>query len=174
MTLEKHTMEGVRHHGEETHTHDHTKWYIGTIIALFFLTGITVFAASINFGSNTTNLIVAMVIATVKASLVVMFFMHLRWEKGMNAVVFLSSIFFVGVFMVFTLLDNTTRAKIEPIGPTEPGASAGYEPPPLPTYVVEPKNGGEGHGGEAATHEGGETAAPSAGETAPEGGAAAH
>lgn len=139
MSLDKQTMEGMRKHGEETHTHNHTKWYIGTIIALFFLTAITVLAAGINFGSNTTNLIIAMAIATVKASLVVMFFMHIRWEKGMNAIVFLSSIFFVGIFFTFTLLDINTRAKVEPVGPSEPGASAGYEPPPLPKYVVEPK-----------------------------------
>lgn len=139
MSLEKQTMEGMRKHGEETHTHDHTKWYIFTIIALFFLTAITVMAAGIHFGSNTTNLIIAMAIATVKASLVVMFFMHIRWEKGMNAIVFLSSVFFVGVFFTFTLLDITTRAKVEPVGPSEPGASAGYQPPALPMYVVEPK-----------------------------------
>lgn len=150
MALEKQTMEGMRKHGEETHTHDHTKWYIGTILALFFLTAITVYAATINFGSNTTNLIIAMAIATIKASLVVLFFMHLRWEKGMNAIVFLSSIFFVGIFMVFTFIDINTRANIEPVGPSEPGASAGFEPSPLPKYVVEPKGNG---GGEAASGE---------------------
>ena len=152
MALDKQTMEGMRKHGEETHTHDHTKWYIATIIALFFLTGITVFAASINFGSNTTNLFIAMAIATVKASLVVMFFMHLRWEKGMNAVVFLSSIFFVGIFMTFTFFDINTRANIEPVGPTEPGVSAGYGPSPIPTYVVEPKKTEGGEHGAAESH----------------------
>lgn len=135
MALEKQTMEGIPKHGEETHTHDHTRYYIGTIIALFILTAITVFVAGIDFGSNFVNLMIAMSIATVKATLVVLFFMHLRWEKGMNAIVFLSSIFFVGVFMVFTFLDINTRVRVEAIGPTEPGASAGYEPSPMPMYV---------------------------------------
>ncbi|MDZ7638159.1 MAG: cytochrome C oxidase subunit IV family protein [Bryobacterales bacterium] len=158
MSLEKQTMEGMRHHGEETHTHDHTKWYIGTIIALFLLTAVTVLAAGVDFGSNTTNLIIAMVIATVKASLVALFFMHLRWEKGMNAIIFLSSIFFVGVFMIFTLFDINTRAKIEAAGPSEPGAAAGYEPPPLPMYVREPQKTEGGTTETTPTPAGGETA----------------
>ncbi len=135
MALEKQTMEGTPKHGEETHTHDHTRYYIGTIIGLFILTAVTVFVAGIDFGSNFVNLMIAMAIATVKASLVVLFFMHLRWEKGMNAIVFLSSVFFVGVFMIFIFMDINTRVNIEASAPTEPGASAGYEPSPMPMYV---------------------------------------
>ncbi len=135
MSMEKQTMEGTPKHGEETHTHDHTKYYIATIIALFVLTAVTVFVAGIDFGSNFVNLMIAMAIATVKASLVVLFFMHLRWEKGMNAIVFLSSVFFVGVFMVFTFIDINSRVLIEASAPTEPGASAGFEPTPMPMYV---------------------------------------
>ena len=149
MSLEKQTMEGTPHHGEETHTHDHTKWYIGTIIALFFLTAVTVIVAGIDFGSNFVNLMIAMAIATVKASLVVLFFMHLRWEKGMNAIVFLSSVFFVGVFMIFIFMDINTRTNIEAAGPSEPGASAGFEPSPIPMYVGNaPASNGEPAGEE--------------------------
>ena len=43
------------------------------------LTGITVGAAYIDLGSG--NVVVALIIATGKASLVALFFMHLRWEK---------------------------------------------------------------------------------------------
>lgn len=151
MSLEKQTMEGTPKHGEETHTHDHTNWYIGTIIALFVLTAITVWIAAFDFGSNFVNLMIAMAIATVKATLVVLFFMHLRWEKGMNALVFLSSVFFVGVFMLFTFLDINSRVHIEAAGPSEPGASAGFEPSPMPLYVSQPAGGGES--GAAATGE---------------------
>jgi len=144
MALEKQTMESLPKHGEETHTHDHTKWYIGTIIALFILTAITVYVAGFDFGSNFINLMIAMAIATVKASLVALFFMHLRWEKGMNAIVFLSSIFFVAVFMIFIFIDINTRENIEAAGPSEPGASAGFEPKPIPLYVKEGASSGEG------------------------------
>ena len=166
MAMNKMTMEGTPKHGEETHTHDHTKWYIGTIIALFFLTAVTVFVAGIDFGSNFVNLMIAMAIATVKASLVVLFFMHLRWEKGMNAIVFLSSIFFVGVFMVFTFMDINTRVHIEAAGPTEPGASAGYEPIPMPMYVGNVSNGSAeaSPNGEQGNGEPGNGAADSSGD----------
>ena len=150
MSLENETMESISAHGEELHTHDHTKWYIANILALFVLTAITVFAASINFGSNTINLIIAMAIATVKASLVALIFMHLLWEKGMNAIIFLSSLFFVALFISFTFFDLETRAKIEPTTPSEPGVSAGYEPAPLPMYVVPPKGASGTKPGEAA------------------------
>lgn len=150
MSSETETMESIPHHGEEIHTHDHTKWYIANILALFALTALTVFAASINFGSNTTNLVIAMAIATVKASLVALIFMHLLWEKGMNAIIFASSLFFVGLFVSFTFFDTETRVKIEPSGPSEPGASAGYQPAPLPMYVVPPKGGAHGAEGETS------------------------
>jgi cytochrome c oxidase subunit IV len=157
MTLEKQTMEGTPKHGEETHTHDHTKYYIATIIALFILTAITVYVAGFDFGSNFVNLMIAMAIATVKASLVALFFMHLRWEKGMNAIVFLSSIFFVGVFMIFIFIDINSRENIEAAGPAEPGASAGFEPKPMPLYVNEGSTSGNG---EAAAETDGEAATP--------------
>lgn len=139
MNLDSETMETLSHRGEETHTHNHTKWYIANILALFALTAITVLAAGVNFGSNTTNLVIAMVIATIKASLVALIFMHLLWERGVNAIIFLSSLFFVALFMSFTFFDVETRTLIEPASASEPGASAGYEPAALPMYVVPPK-----------------------------------
>ena len=50
--------------------------YIGVGTALFVLTGVTIAATYVDLG-GTGNLILAMLIATVKASLVVLFFMHL-------------------------------------------------------------------------------------------------
>ena len=44
-------------------------------------------------------------IATVKSSLVILFFMHLLWDKPLNAIFFLSSIIFVALFLGFTLMD---------------------------------------------------------------------
>ncbi|MCC6262518.1 MAG: cytochrome C oxidase subunit IV family protein [Bryobacterales bacterium] len=158
MSVENEAMESIPHHGEEVHTHNHTKWYVANILALFVLTGITVLAAGINFGSNTVNLMIAMAIATVKAGLVALIFMHLLWEKGMNAVIFLSSLFFVALFMSFTFFDVETRAKIEPATPSEPGVSAGYQPAPLPLYVVAPKGGAASEHGEAAKPAGGQAA----------------
>ncbi|MCL4782938.1 MAG: cytochrome C oxidase subunit IV family protein [Bryobacterales bacterium] len=150
MSVDNEAMETIPHHGEEVHTHNHTKWYVANILALFVLTAITVLAAGVNFGSNTVNLMIAMAIATVKASLVALIFMHLLWERGMNAIIFLSSLFFVALFMSFTFFDLETRAKIEPSTPSEPGVSAGYQPAPLPIYVVPPKGSPEPTGGDPA------------------------
>lgn len=153
MSTETHNHAAGAHQDEMVHAHDHTKWFIGTICALFVLTAITVYAATFDFGSNFINLMIAMAIATMKASLVAMFFMHLFWEKGMNAIIFLSSLFFVGVFMVFTFIDVDSRAHLEAATP-DPGVPAGIEPAPIPMYVVQPTaNGENGHATEEAKPE---------------------
>lgn len=55
------------------------------------------------------NVIIAMAIATAKASLVVLFFMGLKYDKRFLAVAFLSSLIFLGLFLGITLLDINTR-----------------------------------------------------------------
>ncbi|HUO08620.1 MAG TPA: cytochrome C oxidase subunit IV family protein [Phycisphaerae bacterium] len=73
--------------------------------ALTLLTLITVGASYIDFGE--LNLIVALVIAVIKASLVVLFFMHLRWDRPFNAIVFVGCLIFVAIFLGFALIDTT-------------------------------------------------------------------
>jgi cytochrome c oxidase subunit IV len=88
--------------------------------ALVLLTIITVSASEINFGEF--NLIVALGIAVVKASLVVLFFMHLYWDKPFNSIVFVGCLIFVGLFISLTLLDsNQYRASVK--GGQAPGVS---------------------------------------------------
>ena len=56
---------------EQVHSKSHSPLpYLFTLIALLILTGVTVGASYVNFGSSTVNVIVAMLIATMKASLV--------------------------------------------------------------------------------------------------------
>ena len=74
--------------------------------ALMVLTWITVAATYFDLGSS-GNLIIAMVIATVKATLVVLYFMHLRWDKPFNALAFVSSLIFVSLFISIALLDKS-------------------------------------------------------------------
>ncbi len=80
------------------------KILLGVFLALTFLTVVTVAASLVNFGSM--NLIVALVIAVIKASLVVLFFMHLIWDKPFNAIVFVGCLIFVGLFISLALLDS--------------------------------------------------------------------
>lgn len=82
-------------------------------IGLLVLTFITVRVSYFDFG--TWNLIVAMAVATVKASLVALFFMHLKYDEKFNGVIFLGSLAFLGIFFVLTLADTLHRGKVDPI-----------------------------------------------------------
>ena len=84
------------------------KYLVGTFIALLFLTFITVYITRFDFGSF--NLIVAMLVACVKAGLVLQIFMALKWEKGFNPVAFFGSLVFLFVFVALTFSDIAFRA----------------------------------------------------------------
>src|SRR5262249_41407999 len=104
-------------HGPEDHSSGHhvasAALFLRVLIALLFLTFITVGASRIPFGP--ANLIIAMAIAAVKASLVIAFFMHLLWDTAMNKIVFLSSFLFLSLLLTFTLADLVTRGIEDPI-----------------------------------------------------------
>jgi cytochrome c oxidase subunit 4 len=51
-----------------------------------------------------------MIIATIKAGLVMAFFMHLAFDKPFNVIVFLGSFVFVALFVIFTLSDSQMTA----------------------------------------------------------------
>ena len=76
----------------------------GVFASLVLLTVLTVAVSKFDFGAY--NLVIALAIAVVKASLVVLFFMHLLWDKPFNAIVFLGCLIFVGLFIGLTLLDT--------------------------------------------------------------------
>jgi len=73
---------------------------------------ITVAAASFNFGS--ANVVIALAIATMKAMLVALFFMHLVWDKPVNAIIAVAGFLFLGIFLMFDFLDVTTRDHLQP------------------------------------------------------------
>ncbi len=77
---------------------------IGVFAALVALTIITVVAA--NFPLGQWEIWVSLGIATAKAALVVMFFMHVWYDKPFNALVFISSLAFVALFLGITLIDS--------------------------------------------------------------------
>jgi cytochrome c oxidase subunit 4 len=82
------------------------KLLIGVWAALMILTILTVTVTSIDLGRS-VNLSIAMAIATVKAGLVGLYFMHLRWDRPFNAMVFTASLLFVALFISITLLDKS-------------------------------------------------------------------
>src|SRR5262245_48548822 len=74
--------------------------------ALMVLTVITVAVTMVDLGSQ-VNLVIAMAIATIKAGLVVTYFMHLRWDRPFHTLIFLGSLLFVSLFISMTLLDKS-------------------------------------------------------------------
>lgn len=95
----------------ESHNHGlaHTtpvKLLVAVFFALIVLTALTVAVTSVDLGAQ-WNLVAAMVIATLKAGLVVVFFMHLLWDKKFNLLLFLSSVLFLILFLSLTLNDRS-------------------------------------------------------------------
>ena len=88
--------------------HDHTKNYLKVWGALIVLTLITVTTA-VYFHFGILNIFIAMFIATVKGALVCLYFMHLIEDNRVNQVVFLSSFFFLALFVGLTLSDVLVR-----------------------------------------------------------------
>ncbi len=99
----------------DTHDHHHhalpLSMYIGVGATLFILTGVTVVSAQIDLGS-TANLILAMSIATLKASLVALFFMHLLYDSKLYAFIFSVGLFMLTAFIVITMFDTMRRDGI--------------------------------------------------------------
>lgn len=81
----------------------------GIFLLLMFLTFVTVGVTSFDFGYR-MNLIVAMAIALVKALLVGLYFMHLRWDAPLNGFILVASLLFVTLFISFSLMDTGAYA----------------------------------------------------------------
>ena len=85
--------------------------YLVIWLALLVGTGLTVFAAFQDIGPNGIfNPVVALVIATIKAVLVVLFFMHVKYSGKQISLVILSGIFFLAVLLTLTMSDYLSRA----------------------------------------------------------------
>lgn len=106
-----------------THDHDHddgavhahvssVPFYVTVFLGLLFLTGMTVGQSYVDLGKM--NIVLVILIATMKASLVVTFFMHLKWDNKFNALIFISTLFFIGVFFAYTLNDTQKRGELDP------------------------------------------------------------
>lgn len=80
-------------------------WLLAAIlICLLALTYVTV--AVTHYDMGRLNLWIAMGIATVKGLLVALYFMHLRWDRPFNGVVFMSALVFVLLFVGIVLMDT--------------------------------------------------------------------
>ena len=79
-----------------------------TIFAiLLFCTYLTVQFAFLDLGAM--NTVAALVIATFKATIVVLFFMHVKYSTRLTWAVVLGSIFWLGILLTLTMTDYLTR-----------------------------------------------------------------
>ena len=107
------------------------KVLVGTGSALLALTLVTVLATKVDFGAN-INLALAMTIAVFKASLVVLFFMHLKYDRLFHTVIFVSAILAASLFVGFTMMDsgqyqqtNIWHPDSPPVAPFGPRPTTG-------------------------------------------------
>ena len=81
--------------------------YLAIILTLLALTGITVFAAFVDLGRF--NIVVALLIATVKATLVVLIFMHAKYAPERTKLVIIAGVFWLALLLFMTLSDYASR-----------------------------------------------------------------
>lgn len=97
---------------------------LGVWAILLVLTAATVSVTWFDFGEG-PNLWIALGIAALKSSLVLLYFMHLRYDNPINAIVFIFALFFVGLFIGGTLDDSRQyQYQAELIRDYAPGMTA--------------------------------------------------
>lgn len=84
------------------------KIYAAIFLALMVGTALTVWAGLQNFPGS-LNVVIALTIAVIKATLVVLYFMHVRYSSRLIWVVFASALFWLGILFALTLSDYWTR-----------------------------------------------------------------
>jgi cytochrome c oxidase subunit 4 len=111
-------------HAEEHTSHGPGRYFLIWGILLGF-TALTVWTGRMDLGA--ANIGIALAIATIKATLVVMFFMHLSDSHGANRLVFVVSLLFLLVLLTGVFGDLLTRAEI-----SLPSGAPTFDPPEIP------------------------------------------
>jgi cytochrome c oxidase subunit 4 len=107
-------------HASTGHAHHHGFAHpspIWQLLAVFFallaLTIATVYQSTLDLGDM--EIWASLTIATIKAGLVILFFMHMIHDKPFNIIMFLGTLVFVALFLGFTLMDaHNYKDLIEP------------------------------------------------------------
>ena len=105
------------------------KVYFVIFAALMIGTALTVWAAFQNFGKF--NIVIALSIATIKAALVVLYFMHARYSPKRTQLVIICSVFWLAIMLALTLSDYDTRPH-----EMQPGVSRLNQPPAAQVFTA--------------------------------------
>ena len=81
--------------------------YFGILMALLVGTAVTVYAAFVDLGR--WNIVVALAIAVIKMTLVILFFMHGKYSSRRTKLIIVSGFFWLAIMLALTLADYTTR-----------------------------------------------------------------
>ena len=87
--------------------------YLMIFLALMAGTALTLWAGFRDF-PGPLNVIIALTIASIKATLVVLYFMHLRYSKRLVWIIFGSVLFWMGLLFALTFSDFWTRQWLAP------------------------------------------------------------
>lgn len=116
------------HHGAGEHGHDGEGHHVTNLFLLRAVLGVLVFFTILTVAASRAeiwiaetfelqiptlvNVLIAMSIATIKATFVIAIFMHLKWDNRLNLMVFLFTLMGVGLFIGFTAMDLGNRQTI--------------------------------------------------------------
>jgi cytochrome c oxidase subunit 4 len=81
--------------------------YVGIWAILMLLTGLTVFVSFLEL--HDWNIVLALLIATIKGTLVVLFFMHLFYSSKLTKVTVIAALFFLFLLLSLSMTDYLTR-----------------------------------------------------------------
>ena len=96
----------------EVHAHVNSPLFMISIFAvLIVLTVVTVAISYVDLGP--ANTFVAIFIATMKASLVATFFMHLKGDKPIHSIIFIGAFVFLAIFLGLSNDDLATRGAVD-------------------------------------------------------------
>lgn len=143
-------VRSLESHGRGDHADEHhgptVKMYVAIFLALCILTVVTVAAAKFDFGTVVgaslgplVNNVVALGIAFTKASLVVLFFMHVKYEDKLVGLAVVSGVVWLFFLLFITATDYFTRQSAwqtyvtQPIDAHAPAQSHGA-PEPKPSH----------------------------------------
>jgi cytochrome c oxidase subunit IV len=103
------------HAHSESHPHVHVTplpVYLAVFGTLMVLTGVTVAVAYVNLGEF--NKVVALGIASFKATIVVLYFMHVKHASRLTKLIVVSGFFFLAILISLTMIDYGSRMWVNP------------------------------------------------------------